>query len=106
MRKARRAIIVVYRIISQEYAESRSLPPISPLNLMLTQLGKLQLTNVNAIQNGGYNSQCESDYDSSDDNMLASIASNTIQIEPKNTTLQIGNTQVGLLIAPALCVVF
>ena len=40
----------------------------------------------------------KSDYDSSDDNMVASIASNTIQIEPKNTTLQIGNTQVGLLI--------
>ena len=30
--------------------------------------------------------------------MVASIASNTIQIEPKNTTLQIGNTKVGLLI--------
>ena len=30
--------------------------------------------------------------------MVASIASNTIQIEPKKTTLQIGNTQVGLLI--------
>ena len=45
-----------------------------------------------------YNPQCESDYDSSDDNMVASIASNAIQIEPKNTILQIGNTQVGLLI--------
>ena len=53
---------------------------------------------VNAIQNTDYNPQCESDYDSSDDNMVASIASNSIQIEPKNTTLQIGNTQVGLLI--------
>ena len=53
---------------------------------------------VNAIQNADYNPQCESDYDSSDDNMVASIASNTIQIEPKNTTVQIGNTQVGLLI--------
>ena len=30
--------------------------------------------------------------------MVASIASNTIQIEPKYTTLQIGNTKVGLLI--------
>ena len=45
-----------------------------------------------------YNPQCESDCDSSDDSMVASIASNSIQIEPKNTTLQIGNTQVGLLI--------
>ena len=52
---------------------------------------------VNAIQNMDYNPQCESDYDSSDDNMVASIASNSIQIEPKNTTLQTGNTQVGLL---------
>ena len=53
---------------------------------------------VNAIQNMDYNPQCESDYDSSDDNMVASLASNSIQIEPKNTTLQFGNTQVGLLI--------
>ena len=53
---------------------------------------------VNAIQNMDYNPQCESDYDSSDDNIVASIASNSIKIEPKNTRLQIGNTQVGLLI--------
>ena len=45
-----------------------------------------------------YNPQYESDYDSSDDNMVASIASNAIQIEPKNTILQIGNTPVGHLI--------
>ena len=30
--------------------------------------------------------------------MVASIASNTIQINPKNKDLQIGNTKVGLLI--------
>ena len=53
---------------------------------------------MKVIQNADYNPQCESDYDSSDDNMVASIAGNTIHIEPKNTTLQIGNTQVGLLI--------
>ena len=53
---------------------------------------------VHAIQNMNYNPQCESDYDSSDDNMVASIAKNAIQIVPKNTILQIGNTQVGLLI--------
>ena len=52
---------------------------------------------MNVIQNAGYNPQRESDYDSSDVNMVASITSNTIKIEPKNTTLQIGNTQVGLL---------
>ena len=52
---------------------------------------------VNAIQNMNYNPRCESDSDSSDDNMVASIASNAIQIEPKNTILQIGNTQVGFL---------
>ena len=33
---------------------------------------------LNAIQNADYNPQCESDYDSSDDNMVASIASNSI----------------------------
>ena len=53
---------------------------------------------VTAIQNTDYNPQCASDYDSSDDNMVASIASNTIQIEPKNTTLQIVNNQIGILI--------
>ena len=42
--------------------------------------------------------QCGSDYYSSDDNMVASIASTTVQIEPKNTILQIGNTRVGFLI--------
>ena len=53
---------------------------------------------VNAIQNANYKPQCESDYDSLDDNMVAGIASNTIQIQPKNTTLQIGKSKVGLLI--------
>ena len=53
---------------------------------------------VNAIQNTSYSPKYESDYDSSDDNMVASIASTTVYIEPKNTILQIGNTQVGLLI--------
>ena len=42
--------------------------------------------------------QCESNCDSSGDDMVASIASNAIQIEPKITILQIGNTQVGILI--------
>ena len=50
------------------------------------------------MQKTNYNLQCESDYDSSDDIVVARIASNTIQIEPKKTTLQIGNTKVGLLI--------
>ena len=59
---------------------------------------------VNAIPNTNCSPQCESDYDSSDDNMVASIAINTILIEPKNTTLQIGNSKVGLLIdAGSLC---
>ena len=53
---------------------------------------------VNAIQNANYNPQCESDFDSSDDNMLTRIASNTVQIEPKNMILPIGNTKVGTLI--------
>ena len=51
----------------------------------------------NAIQNTNYNPECGSDYDSLDNNMVASIASNTLQIEQKNTNLQIGNTKVGLL---------
>ena len=40
---------------------------------------------VNVIQNANYIPQCRSDYDSADDNMVASIASTTVQIEPKNT---------------------
>ena len=53
---------------------------------------------VNDIQNINYNPEIESEYDSSDDKMVASLASNTLQIEPKNRTLQIGKTKVGLLI--------
>ena len=53
---------------------------------------------VIAIQDTNYNPQCRSDYDSSDDNMVASIASTTVQIETKNTILQICNMKVGLLI--------
>ena len=53
---------------------------------------------VNAILSENYNSECRSDYDGYDDNLLAMIANNTLQIEPKNTTLQIGNTKVGLII--------
>ena len=61
---------------------------------------------VNAIQNANNNPQCESDYDSLDDNRLASIASRTVQIEPKKTILQIGNTKVGLLIDSGVVVAF
>ena len=53
---------------------------------------------VKAIQKTNYNPRCESDYDSSYDNMVASIASTTVQIEHKNAILQIGITKVGLLI--------
>ena len=87
MRKARRAIIVVYRIIFHEYDVSQSLHRLSPLAQMLTQLRKLQLNSLSMRSKKNYNPQCESDYDSSYDNMVASIESNTIQIEPKNTTL-------------------
>ena len=53
---------------------------------------------VNAIQNANYNPQRGSDYYSLDDNMVASVSSTTLQIKPKSTTLQIGNTKLGLLI--------
>ena len=53
---------------------------------------------VNAIANIKHETECKFDYDSSDDNMVASIASTTVQVEPKNTTLQIGNKNVDLLI--------
>ena len=56
------------------------------------------VNSVNGVLNTNYNPECESDYDTSDDNMVGSIASNTLDIEPKNTILHIGNTNVGLLI--------
>ena len=52
---------------------------------------------VNAILNTNYINECESDYDSSDDNMVASFASNTLLIEPKNTSLQNGGSSHQLL---------
>ena len=45
-----------------------------------------------------YNPECKSDYESSDDNIVASIASNTFQFDPKKTTPEFGNTKLGLLI--------
>ena len=45
-----------------------------------------------------YKPECESDYGSSDVITVVSTAINTFEIEPKNTTLQIGDTKVGLLI--------
>ena len=39
---------------------------------------------VNANQNTIYNSECGTDYDSLSENMVASIGSNILQIEPKN----------------------
>ena len=53
---------------------------------------------VNAVSNFNYNPDCESVYDSSDDNMVASSECKTLQIERKNTILQIGNIEIGLLI--------
>ena len=47
-----------------------------------------------------YHPKCTSDYESSDDNMVASIASTTLQIEPKNWTVKIGNNKVGLVVDP------
>ena len=41
---------------------------------------------VNAIANMKYEPECKFDYNCSDDNMVASIASITIQVEPENTT--------------------
>ena len=40
--------------------------------------------------------ECESDYDCSDDDMVASIASKSLKTDPQNTTLKIGNTAAGL----------
>ena len=48
---------------------------------------------VNAIPNTNYNPQCGSNYDSSDDNEVASIASTTVQIDPQQAILRTGKTK-------------
>ena len=48
---------------------------------------------VNAASKLIYNPECKSVCASSDDNMVASIAGNTIQNEPKTTILQIGKAK-------------
>ena len=65
----------------------------------MNSIGETTTNNsVIAIKNSNFNPECESDYDRSNDNMVASIATNTLQIEPINTILQIENTKSGLLI--------
>ena len=44
---------------------------------------------VNAVLHKNYYPECNSDYDSSDDNMVAGTESNTLNIGPKNTIRQI-----------------
>ena len=44
---------------------------------------------VDAVLNSEHNPECKSNYDSSGDNMLASIASNTLHNSPKKTKLEI-----------------
>ena len=53
---------------------------------------------ANAIINNKYNPECKSDYERPDDNIVASIASTSLQIEPRSTTLRISNIDVVSLI--------
>ena len=78
--------------------KSSSTKPIRPNVISIEE--NTNEKSVNAIQNVNYNLQCEPDSNlhSLDDNMVASIASNTVQIQPKNTILQNGNTKVGLFL--------
>ena len=50
--------------------------------------------------------ECESDYESSDENMVASIACTIFQIEPNKTLSQIGNTNVGPLLTLEVSVLY
>ena len=50
--------------------------------------------------------ECESDYESSDENMVASIACTTFQNEPKKTLSQIGNTNVGPLLSLEVSILY
>ena len=89
LRKPRHARVLVCRIIFRGYFVNRSLHLVNKLVPKSTQLRTIQDTN--------YNPQCRSDYDSSDDNMVANIARSTVQIETKNTFLLIKDLKVGLL---------
>ena len=51
-----------------------------------------------AISNVNYNTKCKSDYEISENNILERIASGTLQIEPKDKTLNNENTELRLLI--------
>ena len=100
LQKARRVIIAVYRTLFRASVENQNLHLLNRLAPMSTRMRKIpsKIQSVHANQNTNYNPQCSSEYDSSDDNTVARIASTTVQIEPKNTSLQIGNTRVCLLI--------
>ena len=94
-----RAIIVVYKTISLVYSKKPKSASSKSSRLNLNSIEEDTTDkSVNAIQNTNYNPECVSDYNSLIDNMVASILSTTVQIDPKNTTLQIGNTKIGLLI--------
>ena len=77
-------------------AKSKTPPKIPRPNIKSIDLTTKNDT-VNAIVNVKYGPECKFDYDSSDDNMVASIAITTLQVEPRETTLQIGNKNVDLL---------
>ena len=50
-----------------------------------------------AIATHDYKVECKYVYESSDDNMVVSIESKTLQMEPRNATLQLGNANMVLL---------
>ena len=79
------------------FRKAKSNPPKTPR----PNIKSIDLTtkneSVNAIANIKYKPECNFDYDSSDGNMVASIAITTLQVEPKETTLEIGIKNVGLL---------
>ena len=83
--------------IARVFRKAKSNPPKTPR----PNIKSIDLTtknhSVNAIANIKYEPVCKFDYDSSDDNIVASIAITTLQVEPKETTLQIGNKNVDFL---------
>ena len=59
---------------------------------------------ANVVSTKNYNPEIQSDYDSSDHNMVASIASITLNFEPKNTILQIDSGSVSSILNESLLI--
>ena len=87
LRRVKLANIVVYKITLLEHAiRQKFKPPKTPRPNVNSIDSAPTDDSFNAIIDMNYNPECRSYYDSSDDNVVASIASTTLKIESRNST--------------------